>query len=70
MSEYYLIGVEAKPTTNWILENSFSFQKHQKKAVQVAWIHSHVRGAKCGLSSLDVHHQYNYEFLTPLAQLK
>ena len=31
----------------------------------IAWIHSHVRGAYCGLSSIDVHTQFAYRKLYP-----
>ena len=31
----------------------------------VSWIHSHVRGNRCGFSSVDVHTQLSMNFLFP-----
>ena len=46
---------------HWIFQESEAHLKHQDDLVVVSWIHSHVRGAKCFFSSIDVHSQYSYE---------
>ena len=40
----------------WLYEKSSLPQNTQL----IAWIHSHVRGAMCGFSSIDVHTQFAY----------
>ena len=39
--------------------------KAGKEVTLVSWIHSHVRGNRCGFSSVDVHTQLSMNFLFP-----
>ena len=49
----------------WIQENSQTFKNHKHRARYVFWVHSHVRGTKCGFSSIDLHTQYAFELTIP-----
>ena len=49
----------------WIEENAQSFVKNPSEATMFAWIHTHVNGNKCFLSSIDLHTQFVYEKYFP-----
>ena len=57
-------GINGKPTSIWISENSSCFKTCQD-ATYVTWIHSHINGTPCGFSSTDIHNQFSYEQLIP-----
>ena len=47
------------------MENSPSYKATSTDATVFAWVHSHVGGNKCFLSSVDLHNQLVYEKLFP-----
>jgi hypothetical protein len=52
-------------TSQWMLQQSRTAIANPETTVIVSWIHSHVRGTKCGFSSIDVHTQYGYSLSFP-----
>ena len=63
MQSMYLSGIDDQLSSIWIQDNSNTFQRYQKEATYLIWIHSHVQGNECGFSSIDIHSQYAYEQL-------
>lgn len=58
----FLLGIANDSSAlEWIQENAPSFLKYPSKATMFAWIHTHVNGNKCFLSSIDLHSQFVYE---------
>ncbi len=54
-------GTHGLPSEWWIMRESSTAKQHgTDNTVLAAWIHTHVRGVKCGFSSVDVHTQYAY----------
>ena len=53
------LGIGGEESMVWLYQKS----KFPKNTQLIAWIHSHVRGALCGFSSIDVHTQYGYSRL-------
>ena len=47
--------------TDQLISNSNTFKEHKDNAVVLSWIHSHVAGNNCFLSSVDVHTQWRYQ---------
>ena len=55
------IDEEYNLTPEWIYQKSSASSRHGSKLQIVAWIHSHVRGIECNLSSIDVHTHYFFK---------
>ena len=49
----------------WITQFSPCYRANPNDATIFAWIHSHVEGNSCFLSSVDLHNQFVYEKLFP-----
>ncbi len=56
-------GICGEDSSLWMRHQSPAGQLHQDNFRIIAWVHSHVRGALCGFSSVDVHTQYMYNRL-------
>jgi hypothetical protein len=48
-----------------MLNQSKTARENPDSTVIVSWIHTHVQGAKCGYSSIDVHTQYGFSLFFP-----
>ncbi len=57
------LGICGQDSTFWISQQSPAAQHHGSSFRIIAWVHSHVCGALCGFSSIDVHAQYAYRTL-------
>lgn len=56
------IGIEDTPSSlQWIMEHSPCYHLQGNKSTILAWVHSHVNGSKCFLSSIDMHTQFVLE---------
>ncbi len=56
-------GICGEDSSLWMRFKSPAGQLHGDNFRISAWVHSHVRGALCGFSSVDVHTQYMYNRL-------
>ena len=63
------IDEENDLTPEWIYHKSPAKLKHGSNLQIVAWIHSHVRGVGCNLSSIDVHTHYFFSEICGMAGL-
>ena len=53
------VGIDNAPSSiQWIIEQSPCYQLQGNKSTIFAWVHSHVNGSKCFLSSIDMHTQF------------
>ena len=56
------LGINGSDSMVWLFEKS-KLHEDSDEVCLVAWIHSHVRGAECNFSSIDVHAQFAYSKL-------
>ncbi len=57
------LGICGQDSALWISQWSPAAKAHGSNFRIIAWVHSHVQGALCGFSSIDVHSQYAYKTL-------
>ena len=60
------LGIGDYPSAlQWIQEHSPCYRENPETATVFAWIHTHVKGNRCFLSSIDLHNQFLYEKYFP-----
>ena len=57
---FSFLGIDGIDSFVWITDKSHTFRNSENPAF-VAWIHSHVNGNECFLSSIDVHTQAAFQ---------
>ena len=49
----------------WIFQESPAHDKLKDDLVLISWMHTHVQGAPCGFSAIDMHTQFSYGMIYP-----
>ena len=59
------LGICGKDSSMWMFEDSNCSKINKDHFRTVAWVHTHVQGTPCGLSSIDCHTQFAYSKIFP-----
>ena len=57
------LGICGKDSSMWLFEDSSCSIMNKENFRIIAWVHTHVQGTPCGLSSIDCHTQFAYSRL-------
>ena len=57
---FILAGISGNESLIWIVEKSLTFRNNNAPLI-IGWVHTHVNGNDCFLSSIDLHTQYAFE---------